>query len=415
MRFEAYREPFRYRGFGPLYLAYTISKLGDWIYLVGFSLWLLQLTQSPALMAMVTALQTVPRVLLGAVTGSIADRVNRARLMMLCDLLQALLVLPLLLVQSKSQLPIVYVVAFCLSLLSAQASAAKGPLIATILPRDSVVKGNALINATESVIIMVGPAVAAWAIARFGFQTTFLMNAASFLLSAVILQVLASRAVPPTPAEHDADHSFAASIAGFFQSIRTPGLLRQLLLVVSLLALAQGTVQALHTPLLMQFVGLTEQQYAIVLALQGIGGVAGSYVIIPLSERYAPKVLLTVGMLLGAVTTGLLVLYPSFWMVAALTLADGLFFTGIFVAIPSLVQQSTADSVMGRAFAALDATENGFMLLSMTVSGLLVSFASMRTLFIGVAALMVLGSWVAFRTLHDASAASLEPAAGKQT
>lgn len=411
MRLDAYREPFRYRGYGPLYAAYSISKLGDWIYLVGFSLWLLELTQSPALMAFVTAIQTVPRVLLGAVTGAVADRFHRARLMMLCDVLQCLLVLPLLLVRSRSDLAIVYVVAFGLSMLSAQATAAKGPLMATILPREAVVKGNALINATESVIMLVGPAVAAWAVSTVGFRVAFLLNAGSFLLSALILQILVRQlpSAAPRESDHESEHSsFGASVAGFFQAIRAPGLLRQLLLIVGLLALAQGTVQALHTPLLMQVVQLTEGQYAFVLALQGLGGLVGSYLIIPLSERHSPKVLLTTGLLLGALTTALVVIYPHFWFVAGLTLAEGIFFTGIFIAIPSLVQQTTADSMMGRAFAALDAAENGFMLLSMTVSGLLVSFASMQSLFLGVAALMVLGGWIAFRTLRDHVAVTVE-------
>lgn len=56
------------------------------------------------------------------------------------------------------------------------------------------------------------------------------------------------------------------------------------------------------------------------------------------------------------------------------------------------------------------------MLLSMTISGILVTFVSMRSLFLGVAALMILGSWMAFRTLQDGSpsgAESMEPSASR--
>lgn len=402
MKFSTYREPFTHKGYGAFYAAYSISKLGDWVYLVGFSLWLFELTGSAPLMALVTALQTVPRVLLGAVTGAIADRVDRAKLMGLCDLLQAFLVLPLLMVHTRQQLPIVYVVAFLLSLLSAQSAAARGPLVAAILPSETVVKGNALINATESVIMLLGPAVGAWAVAKVGFQLTFVLNSASFVLSALFLFVLAR--MPLRRSDEPEDHaSFGSSVSGFFQAIRTPGILRQLLLVMGLLALGQGVVQALHTPLMIQFIRLSQQQYAAVLALQGVGGLLGSYLIIPLSERYSPKVLLGAGLLCASVTNGLLVTYPNFWVVSALTIVEGVFFTGVFVSIPTLIQQWTPDNMMGRAFAALDATENGFMLLSMTVSGLLVAVASMRTLFLAVSSLFVAGGLVAFRTLHTAA------------
>lgn len=409
MHLKSYLDPFRHRGFTPVYLAFSISRLGDWIYLVGFSLWLYELTHSAALMALVTAIQTVPRVLLGAVTGAIADRVDRVKLMIFCDLMQALLVLPLLVVKTEQHLPVVYVVAFALALFSAQGSVAKGPLISTLLPRDAIVKGNAVINATESIVMMVGPVISSVAIAHAGYTATFLGNAASFLVSAVLLLPVRQHGATPRTdgsSEEESGESLWAFVTGFFTSVRSPGLLRQLVLVVGLMALGQGTVQALHTPLLIDVIRLTQQQYATVLTLQGVGGIIGSYLVIRLAERLSPRILLGGGLLLAALTTVLLVTYPAYWLVVIITLAEGVFITGIFISIPTLIQQQTADHMMGRAFAAVDTAENGFMLISMTVSGLLVPFASMRVLFVGVAVLFVAGGLLAFRTMHAPKAAT---------
>lgn len=110
-------------------------------------------------MALVTAVQAVPQVLLGALTGAVADRVHRGRLMILCNALQAMLILPLLYVKSGRDIPIVFMIAFGLALLRAQESVARRPMIATLLPHHFVMKGNALFNTMDSIVTMVGPAV----------------------------------------------------------------------------------------------------------------------------------------------------------------------------------------------------------------------------------------------------------------
>lgn len=183
-------------------------------------------------------------------------------------------------------------------------------------------------------------------------------------------------------------------------------MLRHLLIVMALMALGQGTVQALHTPLMLDFMKLSPQQYASVLTLQGIGGVLGTYLVMRYAVRLSPKILLGGGLIISSLTNFLLVTYPAYWVVVLATLIEGVFITGVFVAVPTLIQQQTPSHLMGRAFAAVDAAENGFMLLSMTLSGLLVAYASLPALFVGAALLLATAGLAAVQMMPASETAN---------
>jgi MFS family permease len=75
-----------------------LSEAGDWMLFIALPVFVLQLTGSPLITAAVFALELLPTVLVGPLAGVLVDRVDPWRLMAGVAVLQALLLLPLLLV-----------------------------------------------------------------------------------------------------------------------------------------------------------------------------------------------------------------------------------------------------------------------------------------------------------------------------
>ncbi|HYX10806.1 MAG TPA: MFS transporter, partial [Candidatus Acidoferrum sp.] len=79
------------RDFRVLAIGEGISSIGDAVTFVALPLLVLALTGSGAAMGIVTALQTLPDLILGLPTGALADRWDRRRMMVVADLGRALL------------------------------------------------------------------------------------------------------------------------------------------------------------------------------------------------------------------------------------------------------------------------------------------------------------------------------------
>lgn len=193
------REP-RFRA---LWLSQVVSELGDWFQIVA----LLTLLPTGAGKAHVVggylALRLLPMVVLAPLTGFVADRFHRGRVMIVCDLLRAAIVLcyPLVLRADGSvNVPLLYVLSFTQEALSAFFEPARSAAIPQVVPTRGLLSANALGGATWSAMVALGAFFGGVATARLGRNAAYVIDAASFVLSAVF--VLLAR-VPPLPAgEH---------------------------------------------------------------------------------------------------------------------------------------------------------------------------------------------------------------------
>src|SRR5215470_1860753 len=99
------------RNFRLLLAANFVSSTGDWILATGLAYQVYVLTGSTLASAAMILAMLLPQVTLGSFAGVLADRWDRRRTMIACNLLLAITLLPLLLVDDAGRVPIVYAVA----------------------------------------------------------------------------------------------------------------------------------------------------------------------------------------------------------------------------------------------------------------------------------------------------------------
>ncbi|MEP7284253.1 MAG: MFS transporter [Chloroflexota bacterium] len=108
----------RHRDFSLLWFAGLISMLGDWVLRIGLPLYVFKLTGSTLATSAMFVAGVLPGLLFGSIAGVFVDRWDRKRTMIITNLLQAGVLLPLLTVHSIDQVWIVYVVLFTTSTIS---------------------------------------------------------------------------------------------------------------------------------------------------------------------------------------------------------------------------------------------------------------------------------------------------------
>jgi MFS family permease len=172
------------RNFRLLFIGQTVSQLGDWFNSVAVFALLLDLTGSATAVAWMMIVQFLPMALVGPIAGVVVDRVDRRRLMIATDVLRGLLVLGLLLVRTREEVWLAYVLMALTVTLSAFFEPARTATIPNVTSREELMPANALSSATWAAMLAIGASIGGLVTALAGRNIAFVINALSFLVSA---------------------------------------------------------------------------------------------------------------------------------------------------------------------------------------------------------------------------------------
>jgi len=170
-----------------LWGAQVVSEIGDWFYTLAIYNLLLQLTGHAGSVALALILQVLPQTLIGPTSGVVNDRVRRKQVMIAADIGRMVIVLCMLLVRSKEMVWLVYPLLVAETLLAAFFEPARSSVIPNIVEREDVVLANTLSSTTWSINLMVGATAGGFVAALLGRDAVFVLNALSFLISAVLI------------------------------------------------------------------------------------------------------------------------------------------------------------------------------------------------------------------------------------
>ena len=173
--------------FRRLWTAQIISEIGDWFYSLAIYSLLLQLTGRASSVALALVLQVIPQTLFGPLSGITNDRIRRKRVMIATDLARAVIVFSMLLVRSRGIVWLVYPLLFFESVMWAFFEPARTAVIPNVTSSEDLILANTLSSTTWSLNLVAGAALGGVALALLGYNTSFVLNAVSFLASAFLI------------------------------------------------------------------------------------------------------------------------------------------------------------------------------------------------------------------------------------
>ena len=186
----------RNRNFRLLYIGQTISQLGDWFNTVAVYALLLDLTGSATAVAWMLIVQMLPIGIVGPLAGVVVDRLNRRRIMITADVLRGCVILGLLIVRRADQVWIAYVVTAIAVSAQAFFEPARTATIPNLTTAEELLPANALASATWSAMLAIGASVGGVVTAVFGRDVAFVVNSASFFVSAIFIAATRYDATP---------------------------------------------------------------------------------------------------------------------------------------------------------------------------------------------------------------------------
>jgi DHA3 family macrolide efflux protein-like MFS transporter len=218
-----------------VWLGHALSVIGDGFHSVALGLWVLQTTGSGAAMGTVMAVKVLSSILLGPIAGTVADRVDRRRLMIGMDLIRTVLVGLMAYLLTGSGAP------FAVLVLLSGLTAACGQLfqpafhasLIHIVGKDLTPKASGILMATNTLGLMAGPFLGGIVVGAFGGWAAMLADAVSFLLSAVLILMGGAFASPRADGPKEA--GFWADLKGGFAYIRAQPFVRGIVITAPMI------------------------------------------------------------------------------------------------------------------------------------------------------------------------------------
>lgn len=198
----------KHRQFAFLWTGQTISRLGDSLYRIALSWWVLEKTGSAAAMGTVLIFSFVPMLIFLLIGGVAVDRFSRARIMFLSDIFRGLIVGLVSLLAFTNSLEIwhIYVASIFFGFVSAFFQPAYIAIVPDVMPSEGRPSANSLTALSGQVTGIVGPAIGAWMVALGGTASTFLLDALSFFISALCIIPLLKTPSKAVPEQHLRSH-----------------------------------------------------------------------------------------------------------------------------------------------------------------------------------------------------------------
>ena len=173
--------------FRSLWLAQVISLSGDWFNTIASVIIVNRYAASGLAVGGLFIARALPPFLLGPVAGVVADRFDRRKVLILSDVLRAGIVLGFLLVDRPERLWLLYVLTILQFSVSTFFEPARAALVPALVENDELLKANTLSSVTWSAMLTLGGAIGGLTASLFGVRVSLLVDACSFLISAILL------------------------------------------------------------------------------------------------------------------------------------------------------------------------------------------------------------------------------------
>ncbi len=346
MRFPHGLRALNHRDFRRFYAAQLLALVGGWMQTVAQAWLVLQLTDSPFKLGLISTLQFSPILMFSLVAGAVADRLPKRGLLVTTQTTLACqaLLLGVLVSTGRVQYGHVAVLGLVLGFANAVDQPARQSFVMDMVGKGDVANAVALNSAAFNAARIVGPAVAGVLIGRVGVGPVFFINSVGFVGVILTLLRLEARGLP---ARERRATMLEEIVEGLRYARRTPRLLLALGLVLSVsLFVFNFTV---YVPLLARTVlGLGAEGFGFLMASLGVGAVAGALTVGGFGSREPElgRMFLSAAVAFAALLG--LGLTRHVWTAAPLLFVTGYFGIMLMATCNTSMQLRAPDALRGR-------------------------------------------------------------------
>jgi len=347
---------------------------------------------------------TLPVLIFGPIAGVLVDRWHKKKVMVVCDALRMVcaVLIPILYLTTHNIYP-VFIVVFGMFLLTLFFNSARSAIIPNLVSKKRILTANSLINfvgrGATFLGMLAGGLIVDWRLwyrilGIAGWTAAFILDAATFGVSAVMLYVMKVKSPePPKPEEHLQARGFLLlmrdgltkvwnELKHAVQMIFKEKNLGFAMASILLMIIAGSIIYVLVIPTVQKEMAWGTSGVGILAAIGSIGLLIGAYFMGIFGHHFNLKVLmLFCFILLG----GALVVFPflnQFWLFVVFTLIGGIALSPLFIGQDTLIHRYADDFVRGRMFSLRDWILNCSFVVGALLIGFLATITEKNFLFI---------------------------------
>ncbi|HEY4175282.1 MAG TPA: MFS transporter [Kofleriaceae bacterium] len=392
---SARRGVWQFPNFVRSWLALAISTYGARITRTALPIIAITLLHQPeSIIGVLVAGQLAPGIVLALFSGGFVDRTDKRLILVWADIIRAAAIVSPTIAWMTGALTVahLFVVGAIVGAASAMFHITDTAYLPTLVGTELVGDGNAVIEATEGVAEIVGPASAGALIAMLGAPLAVAIDAVTYLWSALFLVRIKPpfaeppRAQPPVKARVSLREDLAIGMRALFGN----AIVRPITIAYMLWSLWGGFFMTLYAPFLLRDLHLGETWFGVIVAMGGVGALFGAVFSRASVKRFglgntiivSSALSLAAGLFVPA-ARGSSVMVIAF-LVAHQILADG--FSVAFVVQETTLRQTVIPTeILGRANAAFHVCTQVPLPIGALVGGALASALGTRTaLWIGI-------------------------------
>lgn len=412
----------RYRDFRLLWISLVVSSIGTWLQIVSQSLLVLQITHnSPVALGAVSLAQATSFFFFAFIGGSIADRIDKRRFLLITQSLSMVLafVLGLLTIMGTIQVWMIVLLAFCSGIVLSFDQPTRFSLVPILVPREDLMNALSLQSTIFSGAAFVGPTLAGVLLevfnsvgstlgvpngSLFPYAGNFFLNAVSYLGVLVVLYLLR---LPEEEAAQSTEKRgpLLASIKASLGTVRRDEVLPWVLSGYGA-QLFFGPSNTLILPIFAtQILHLGPAQLGLLFSAAGLGTIVGALAVASLGDFRHKGTLLLSSLLIWTAALLLFALSHIFWLSLLSLLVFGMAQNGVSATTMTLLQIRVPPQMRGRVMSLNTLLVMGVRPLGdFPASGLIALMGGPLTVllcssFVGVYSLYLLATKPAIRSL----------------
>lgn len=398
----------RHRDFRLLWAGETVSHFGTAVSAIALPLIAVTtLAVTPFQMGLLTAAETLAFLLVGLPAGAWLDRMRRRPVMLAADLMRAVLLasIPLAWWLDLLSLEQLLVVALLTGVATVFFDVGYQSYLPSLVGRQVLVEGNSKLESTRSLAHVTGPALGGGLVQLLGATMAIVVDAVSYLVSAVALGAVRSPEPVPEPARHT---RLRSQIAEGLRFVLHHPLLRPITGCTGTANLFGGIHTAAIVLFLARELGLSAGTIGLLFAAGGVGGLLGAVTASWWAKRVGQARIIWLSILLTSPFGLLIPLAEAGWRVGLIFVAEVMIGYGVVVynvAQVSFRQAICPDRLLGRMNASVRFLVWGTMPLGGLLGGLLGEWLGVRgALWVGMIGQALAVVWVLaspLRTMRD--------------
>lgn len=381
------------------------SMFGDSSLWLAMGIWVKTLTGSNAAAGLTFFFFTAPS-LLSPVAGLLADRWPRRPLLIVTNAATGAAVLLLLAVHDAGQVWLIYLVMAFYGLAYAVLGSAQSALLTVMVPAELLPDANAALRTAQASLRLIGPLSGAALFVAVGPHVVAVIDAATFAVPVATLLALRVREPAPQPMALRWRRELVAGIHHVYRTVQ----LRQVVIAGAVSTTVFGFVETILYAIVDSGLHRPPAFVGVLVAVQGVGAVAGGLSAATLVRRYG-ETRLAGSALLVAGTAALLQIPPSLAPVSVGLVMFGIAIPWLVVAVINLTQRLTPGELQGRAYSAVDTLVTTPQTVSIALGAALITITGYPVLLLAMAAVLALAATYLLTRPKQPSAARTPTAA----